>query len=227
VGLAIVAGLLLGVRFALPIYRMHRAVEVFQHPAEGGITWTTPTMPAGYYDWLRRQLSLLGIDESSPLAGLDRVCGVSIGAYQCSPLKASARMALLPDLPDLTRIELRGVPITDDDLRHLTTLTQLEILDLSDTPITGSGLRYLAVLPKLRELNLSGTHIDDANLAPLVALSHLDELSLDHTAMTDEAIATLRQLRALKTLTVSDTAISDEGIATLEKSVPGISISDD
>ncbi len=67
------------------------------------------------------------------------------------------------------QIWLAGKPVTDDELEHITGLTQLEWLNLKNTEITDEGLEYLRDLPKLYILELQGTKVTDAGVERLRA----------------------------------------------------------
>jgi hypothetical protein len=67
------------------------------------------------------------------------------------------------------QILLDGKPITDDELEHITGLTQLEWLSLKNTNITDEGVERLRDLPKLSILELQGTQVTNIGLRKLRA----------------------------------------------------------
>ena len=67
-------------------------------------------------------------------------------------------------------VRLPRTKVTDNDLKALAPIKNLEILDLSDTKVTDAGLKELAPLTKLKSLTLPNTHVTDAGLKELVAL---------------------------------------------------------
>jgi hypothetical protein len=95
---------------------------------------------------------------------------------------------------------LHRTKITDDGLRHLGSLSSLELLGLDDTRIAGQGLRHLATLPNLRELGLSGTKL------------------------TDNALQYLQRFHQLKRLEIGYAGISGPGAAALRKALPQCSV---
>ena len=65
----------------------------------------------------------------------------------------------LPLAPSLRRLDLFGLPITDQGLAPLAKLTRLERLDLDATKITDAGLRHLEGMRELRHLRFLGTQV--------------------------------------------------------------------
>ena len=74
-----------------------------------------------------------------------------------------------------------GSSATDDDLKHLEGLGQLQQLLLVGTKCTDRGLEHLKELAQLRDLSLEDTRITDAGLEHLQGLSQLQLLSLEGT----------------------------------------------
>jgi hypothetical protein len=147
-------------------------------------------------------------------------------------------MRLVGELPALRTLDLSGVSLADDDLKHLSGLTSLEALFLRDTQIGDAGVGHLAPLINLRRLDLSGTRISDRGLSRLGQHPHLERLWLEETAITgaglaklslaelvflslsgamiaDAELAHLARFPALATLRLEDLSISDAGLAHL------------
>src|SRR4051794_24511463 len=59
----------------------------------------------------------------------------------------------------IVAVDLSKTRATDEDMKALAQLTDLQRLDLSWTSVTGDGLRQLLPLKKLRSLNISRTMI--------------------------------------------------------------------
>ena len=79
-------------------------------------------------------------------------------------------MAELENLPALERLDLaRMLPLTDDDLTHLSTLR------------------------RLKQLTLYGPQITDTGLAHLTGLNGLEQLHLDYLSVTSVGVELLRQ----------------------------------
>ena len=71
-------------------------------------------------------------------------------------------------LTNLYFLNISGMRLTDDQLQHLSGLTNLDLLALDGNPdLTGANLNELADLKKLRTLVLHGTKITEADVATL------------------------------------------------------------
>jgi Leucine-rich repeat (LRR) protein len=125
-------------------------------------------------------------------------------------------LAHLRGLKKLKHLDLNGARrITDDGLRELTDLTNLEELYLSKTKITGSGFQALTKLKKVNHLGLRDTQITNASLPHLRALEGLEILDLKGTQIHSTGLHHLRGLPNLSLLIVSETRITDGGLTVL------------
>ena len=83
----------------------------------------------------------------------------------------------IANCPRLKDLNLRGTQRKDEDLEHLSRLTNLTKLDLSDNPeLNGDTLRQFTELAKLENLNLSGTAVHNGTLPQFESLDHLKKL---------------------------------------------------
>ena len=85
--------------------------------------------------------------------------------------------------------------VTDDGLRPLATLTELESLSMHNGhKLTDNGLEHLKKLKRLRELSLFNCeNISDAGLVHLQNLGALEKLNLRYTRATDRGVERLRE----------------------------------
>ncbi len=91
-------------------------------------------------------------------------------------------------------VRLRGAKITDDALWVLGNLADdLRIVDLCDSKITDEGLRNLRLMPQLEAINLQNTQVSDAGLAHLYQLPQLKALNLENTHVTGIGVEKLQQ----------------------------------
>ena len=97
----------------------------------------------------------------------------------------------------LRRLTLAGTLITDDGMKYLRDLTDLEDLDLYGVKITDTGLDYLSKLTKLRNLNLLGAQITDAGADTLSHFTELRGLVLYRSRISDAGLAKLERLKNL------------------------------
>jgi hypothetical protein len=110
---------------------------------------------------------------------------------------ADADLARLRDLASLRELEFNAYRATDQGMKHLGELNELEILRLASggesSKITDDGLQHLSGLRRLRVLWLFGTNVSDAGLPKLQELTALHELNLQHTQVTDAGVAKLQK----------------------------------
>ncbi len=112
----------------------------------------------------------------------------------------------------LVSVNLSGMTLSDQELTELAGMTSVTSLLLGDTDISDDDLRRVAGMRQLETLGLRGTAITDAGVAHLAALTGLRELFLADTGITDGALAALSGLSGLENLGLRDTAISDAGL---------------
>src|SRR5262249_9719054 len=118
----------------------------------------------------------------------------------------------------------RGV--TNDGLRHLAGLRELESLDLTGASgVDGRGLALLKGLTRLRYLTLAAIDVGDDGLENFRELPALQFLSLTGTLITDAGLAKIRELPELRTLYLGYTKVTQEGVAELMRSCPNLNVS--
>jgi Leucine-rich repeat (LRR) protein len=139
----------------------------------------------------------------------------------------------LEALSKFRRIRVLGLArsqVSDDQLRHVGALENLEVLNLVDTSVTIRGLRYLSQLKRLQAIYLGGpavpfdaffpspasADIDLKVMEMLASLSDLQELSLPGVGVRDAHLAKLNQSKRLKTLNLGGNKdVTNEGIKVL------------
>ena len=110
--------------------------------------------------------------------------------------------------------------LTDELMKKVATIKEMEKLDVGHTKITDKSLEYMSELP-LRELDLSADAITDAGLSYLAKIPTLKKLTITETGITDAGIATIARLPRLHVLIAAATKITDKGVSSLV-SVPGL-----
>jgi hypothetical protein len=103
--------------------------------------------------------------------------------------------------------------ITDEDLKCLADLPQLEILQIVSAPISDAGLAHVVYPERLTNVSLSNTNIGDGFLRQLRAAKRLESLWLDNTRVTDDGLAELHGITSLRRLSLSGTETGDRGLA--------------
>ncbi len=145
----------------------------FQRGDGGFEPFAEPPGPA----WLR---NLLGDDFFTTV--------VLVEVHSNVPIKQ------LDALPYVQIAYLLGPHVGDDDIRHLSGLTRIEILTLGvDSQVTDDGLDVIGGLTQLRLLDLSNTMVTDAGLEKLRGLRNLKRLMLPPMRVSPDAIAKLKK----------------------------------
>ena len=129
--------------------------------------------------------------------------------------KSAVTDAMLDHLRHFTKLDYLALvcpQVTDDGLRSLDGLTNLDTLLLSGSGITDKGLAHLAHLDKLQRLYLDDTKLTDAGLELLAGLKSLNALSLRGTQVSDNGLASLGQLPNLEFLMLADTRVTGSGL---------------
>src|SRR6266540_2228095 len=99
----------------------------------------------------------------------------------------------LAQFPTLRNLELHMTGLTDEGLAALAPLP-LEVLWLGPR-ITDDGVRELAGLGELEVLWLTRSRITDASIGVLSRLTGLRELNVNYTEITAAGLAELRRAR--------------------------------
>lgn len=97
-------------------------------------------------------------------------------------------------------------------------------LDLSRTRISDQDLAHVATMTNLTRLLLSRTEIGDGGLVHLKGLSQLEYLNLYQTKVTDAGLSHLSGMTNLKKLYAWQSGITSGGAASLTSRIPGLAV---
>ena len=100
--------------------------------------------------------------------------------------------------------------ITDENMRHVALLTNLEEL-LVHRQIGDAGVKYFAGLTKLKVLNMPNTRITDNGMQYLAGMTRMESLVLAGTAITDAGLAQIGNLGPA-ILNLNGTGVTDAGL---------------
>ena len=141
---------------------------------------------------------------------------VTVLLVNLSPLEDLA-LTEIGRMPQLKTLHITdGSRITDDGLRALASLRQLESLSLSQCDISDAGLEKLDPPESLREVSLEDTHIGNASVSLLARLPNVTRLSLVGSPVGDAAIPDLARMSGLKSVMLGNTRTSNEGLRDLQ-----------
>lgn len=140
-----------------------------------------------------------------------------LGERDVTGLSAHGQMtdALVRDIvgmSQLTTLRLSGSQgLTDEGVKLLASMTQLEHLDLSSTAVTDVGLAALRSLTSLRHLNVSWTRVSDSGVTAFERCQELEYVDINGTYCGDGAIRTFADKPKLGTFACS--RVSDDALA--------------
>ena len=120
------------------------------------------------------------------------------------------------DLDRVTSLSFRETDITDQDLKELVKVDQMTYLGLSLCPqITNEGLKELGKLKQLNRLHLGGPNITDATFKELANLQQITWLNLDCLKVTDKGLKELANLQQVTWLNLDCPKVTDKGLKEL------------
>ncbi|HBO46007.1 MAG TPA: hypothetical protein DD670_19205 [Planctomycetaceae bacterium] len=106
--------------------------------------------------------------------------------------------------------------IVDDDMRHVTVCSRLEILSIKSYCLTDKGVERLVALRHLTELNLECPLVTDASVEHLATMKNIESLSLSKCKITDAGLKHLGSMQQLRSLHFSSDRVTDTGLRHLE-----------
>jgi len=113
------------------------------------------------------------------------------------------RLTLLSGLTALEYLQTNLMDVTDDGLKPLGRLTNLQNVKFfhPGKEFTGTGLAHLSGLPKLERLTVAGSlAVNDDGMAAVAKLTGLREFRMWHAGPTQEGVKKLKELPRLKSL---------------------------
>ncbi len=122
-------------------------------------------------------------------------------------------------------LDLRGTRVTDEGLRHLKRMPNLNQLVLGSygggptgapkSPITDAGLAHLRDLPQLVELQLSGLAVTEEGLGAIGSLPNLETLHLRRGHIKCPVFSRLQAMPKLSSLDLDGSELADNGLGNL------------
>jgi len=112
--------------------------------------------------------------------------------------------------------------VDDERIERSLINSRAEMLDLSHTAVTDQGLKRVGQMRQLQWLDVSGCRITDEGLAELAKHDQLQELYLRGTLVTDGAISALATIPKLSVLDIAETSVTQDGIRQLTESLPDL-----
>jgi hypothetical protein len=138
-------------------------------------------------------------------------------------------------------LNLSGMPVTDEDLKTISSFSHLEKLNINFSDVSGKGIAHLKSLTMLRSLALSGTEIEAKHLEPMLLNPSLKEVFIWNTKISEtdksylatqypgvEFVTTQfvddRILKLSRPVLVNDGFLGQNELVVLRHSMPGVVI---
>jgi Leucine Rich repeat len=150
-----------------------------------------------------------GIDYITDIATLEHLTLISLNVTDRA-FRRFGRLKKLKSL-ELAPRHLKGaLSVSDEALKFLKPLKQLEELFVRSPRVTDAGCAALTELPALKVLTLlNAKKITDAGCASLAAAPKLKELSLSGAAFGNQGVKALSKSKSLEVLFLGGTGIDD------------------
>lgn len=147
----------------------------------------------------------------------------SLGLNNCSVTDIG--FARLMAFTKLKQLSVASKQLTDEGLRNVGRLSQLQYLFLNSGSIRGEGFASLPA--SIESLTLRTPLAEPSSLAKLSHLNSLQELTLEGVNFTDQSLDSLPSFPQLKQLTLYETTITEQSVAKFKARHPSCRISND
>ncbi|WP_316838594.1 c-type cytochrome domain-containing protein [Pedobacter gandavensis] len=119
---------------------------------------------------------------------------LAVNIYNKNEYKPEALKELEAIKKQIVSLDLKGLPVRDEELKTIASFENLRTLNLNFTNITGAGLKELQAMKHLNSLSLSGTKLDYSKLKPLLGMKSLQKLTLWNAGLTAGELQQLQKL---------------------------------
>lgn len=132
----------------------------------------------------------------------------SLNLADCHRINNSALWSLV-GMTSLKEVDIsRCAKVTDAGIRHLVSISTLQILRISETGVTADGIKLLSSLTTLFVLDLGGLPVTDTALSSLQALTKLEYLDLWGSNISNKGATVLQKFPKLKFLGLAWTNVT-------------------
>jgi len=130
-----------------------------------------------------------------------------------------SRLTQIGGLTQLEELQIRQMPLCDEDLANLRTLSSLKRLVFDSETVSDGGIAHLAGLTSMEDLAPS-VPMTDVGLSYLANMNRLERLQVNGD-FTDKGLGHLGRLKALRTLRItSGNDFSPSNLERLQKELP-------
>ncbi|PNT53569.1 hypothetical protein POPTR_001G092000v4 [Populus trichocarpa] len=132
----------------------------------------------------------------------------SLNLADCHRINNSALWSLV-GMTSLKEVDIsRCAKVTDAGIRHLVSISTLQILRISETGVTADGIKLLSSLTTLFVLDLGDLPVTDTALSSLQALTKLEYLDLWGSNISNKGATVLQKFPKLKFLGLAWTNVT-------------------
>ena len=118
-------------------------------------------------------------------------------------------------LADVVQVSVDGAQVTNDTLRHLSSLPHLQVLGVKSDRITDDGVALIARSNELMSLSLRSASVTKTSIDHLKKLPTLVFLRCSGSQVDDSWLRHISELGSLESRSLNDAQITDEGLAAL------------
>jgi serine/threonine protein kinase len=151
------------------------------------------------------------------LAGLTSLNSITL---HNTPVSVSALLDQIQHIPAIEELGLNGLKPTPADVARLAQLPNGKRFMVWDCGLTDDELRPLLVLPQLQTLNVGNSKLSDAGLERLGGKLELTQLFASGTGITDEGLKVLATCPKLVEFEAKGTKVTQQGVDELAKALP-------
>lgn len=167
-------------------------------------------------------LERLGVDFFHAVVMVSLNYSEDSGKREENPNRSDVALEIIPSFPKLSVLLLQESQASDESMRYLAELKNLEYLYMWDVhSVTDAGVAHLKDLSHLHYVHLSSSQITDKSLEVFGHLPMIEGLSLQFNNFTDKGLVHLQHCTQLNDLWLcgkedSQNGITDAGLKRLE-----------
>ncbi|MBN2588988.1 MAG: sigma-70 family RNA polymerase sigma factor [Sedimentisphaerales bacterium] len=153
----------------------------------------------------------------SGLAAVGKIKSLQVIRMSEDNSMTNAGLKQLTNLKSLRILQIPAVRVTDEGLKVLSELPNLNYLMLSGN-FTNNAPLYLKDVSSLRAIKIDSEQFDDSGMKNLARLTQLESIDVYwNNRITDEGVKYLKNLPNLKTFSTLRGKLSDEGLSHLQE----------
>lgn len=133
-------------------------------------------------------------------------------------------LSVLPNLPDLISIRVKGVSISDEAFQWLAQAPALQIINLPEAQVSAAGISSLANHPQIRLLRIHGRLIDDQACHQLQAIPSLNFIHLIGPQISAAGLQEIAKVQALQSLYIDYCSLPSDAWEDFFKARPDVHV---